>query len=618
VTGDMMRFNAGSLIGHPGFEWDPEEAAASRRTFLSSVTNTDTLLLPIHIPSPTIGLVTADGGQFNRAKSSSVNCHTLSAGPPKRPGEKECTMRRRKLIGGIAGALATPSLASFSGAQAASRILRFVTGSGVVQLDPVATTIGPTLILGLQIFESLYSVDADLVPRPQMAAGHVIDNDGKRWTITLREGLRFHDGEPVLAGDCAASVKRWAQRDLTGSILNQRLDAIETPDDRTLIFRLRRPFQQLPFILGKASPNLMAVMPSRLAATDANQALSELVGSGPFRFTPSEFSANSRTVLERFDGYIPRNEPPSGTAGGRVAKVDRIEWNVLPDPATQVAALLTDEADWVFAPLHDLVPRLNQSQDIVVKVIDHFGMAPFVRPNHASGPTARVEIRRAIMAALDGREVIAAAVGDQPGYITSPIGIFSPSSPFETQAGMNRLGPKSPTEVRAMLRQAGYGGEKLVLLHQADVFAHDVMLQVIARRLVEAGFNVEDQRMDMSTMLKRRGARAEPGEGGWSLFFNAPSCADLMTPMQNFNIRTGSAAWFGWPQDPELEALRSRWLDATELAQQRELAARMQELALDDALYIPLGRYTSPSAWRTNLSGVLEASQPAMWNITKS
>jgi peptide/nickel transport system substrate-binding protein len=253
-----------------------------------------------------------------------------------------------------------------------------------------------------------------------------------------------------------------------------------------------------------------------------------------------------------------------------------------------------------------------------VKVIDRFGLAPFLRPNHACEPTANVGVRRAIMAALDGKEIIAAAVGDEPGRATAPIGVFCPGSPFETKTGMERLGPKSPAEVGAMLRQAGYRGERIVLLHQADVFTHDAMLQVIAKRLAEAGFNLDDQRMDGASMVKRRASRAPPEQGGWSLFFNTGSCADLITPLQNLGLRSGAAAWYGWPEDPVMEQLRERWLDASAESEQRLLAAGMQETALADVFYIPLGRYVVPSAWRRNLSGILQSNQPVMWNIEKS
>ena len=524
-------------------------------------------------------------------------------------------MRRRQVIIGMGVALAAPSIVRAQN----SRVLRYVAaGYGVVQLDPLATTAYPTLILGLQVFESLYSVDENLMPRPQMAAGHVVEDDGKRWVITLRNGLRFHDGEPVLARDCVASVHRWMKRDLTGRTMAERLDALEAADDRTVVFRLKKPFPQLPFVLGKASPNMMAVMPARLAATNPNEAVPELVGSGPFRFLPSEFSANSLAVLARFEGYEPRNEPPSGTAGGRIARVDRVEWRVIPDPATQAAALMTGEIDWIGAPLPDVIPRLREDRNVVVQVVDRFGQAPWLRPNHASGPTANVGVRRAIMAALDGKEILAAGFGGDPGDVTAPIGVFCPGSPFETEAGMERLGPKPPDAVKAMLREAGYQNERLVLLHQADVFMHDAMLQVIARRLAEAGFNVDDQVMDAATMFKRRASHEPPDRGGWSLFFNVASCADSGNPLLDGRLRTGAAAFFGWPDDPAMEELRERWLGASDDIEQKHIAVRIQETALADVLYVPLGRYVTNSAWRSNVSGILKSNQPVMWNISKS
>jgi len=522
-------------------------------------------------------------------------------------------IHRRDFLAGAA-ALAAPPVIAAPG----SRVLRYATSAGVVQLDPMATTIYSTLILGLQVFESLYCVDEHLTPRPQMAAGHVVEDDGKRWIITLRDGLHFHDGEPVRARDCVASINRWMKRDFIGRTIAQRLDALDSPDDRTVVFRLSRPFPQLPFALGKTTPNLMAIMPSRLAMTDANAALPALIGSGPFRFVADEFSANGLAVVARFEDYNPRNELASGTAGGRIAKVDRVEWRVIPEPSTQIAALLTGEIDWLAQPIPDAIPRLRQNRDVVVKVIDRFGFMPWLRPNHAVGPTANVGVRRAIMAALDGKEVLAAAVGTGSGTAIAPVGLYPPGSPFETDLGMERLGPKPPHEVKAMLRDAGYQNERLVLLHQSDVFTHDAMLQVIAKRLAEAGLNVDDQRIDIATMVKRRSSRESLDHGGWSLFFNTVGCADWASPLLNGALRTGPAAFFGWPDDPEMEQLYTSWLDAADDREQKRLAAKIQETALADVLYVPLGRYILNSAWRSNVSGILPGNQPVMWNIAKS
>jgi len=257
-------------------------------------------------------------------------------------------MHRRQFIVGV-GSLAAPSIVQAQN----SRVLRYVSAAGVVQLDPLV-----------------------------------------------------------------ASISRWLKRDAPGRTLALRLDALEALDDQTVVFRLKKPFSQLPFILAKTMPNLLAIMPARLAATDPAQPVNELVGSGPYRFVADEFSTNSLAVLARFEAYQPRDEPPSGTSGGRIAKMDRIEWRVIPEAATQVNALLTSEVDWIGAVPPDLNPLVRRNPNIVVEVIDPFGLYPFVRPNHVSGPTANVGIRRAIMAALDGHEIIAAAVGDEPGMVT--------------------------------------------------------------------------------------------------------------------------------------------------------------------------------------------------------
>jgi peptide/nickel transport system substrate-binding protein len=521
-------------------------------------------------------------------------------------------MRRRQLITGMV-ASAIPSVTRAE----ASRILRYASSAGVTQLDPLATTFYPTFALALQVFESLYCVDEQLQPRPQMAAGHLVEEDGKRWTIRLRDGLRFHDDEPVLARDCMASLNRWMKRDAAGRTLALQVDEVAAPDDKTVVLRLKKPFPHLLLVLGKPTPNFLAVMPTRVAATDPSQTLTELVGSGPFRFASSAFSANSLVVLDRFQKYEPRNENPSGMAGGRVAKVDRVEWRVLPDASTQTSALMTGEIDWIATPLQDTIPKLRQRLDITVGILDQFGFAPWLRPNHVAGPTANVGVRRAIMAALDAREILAAVAGDDTATIDVPIGVFAPGSPFASADGLDLLGPKPRDTVQAMLRDAGYNNERVVLLHQFDSASHG-MLQIIARRLTEAGLNIDDQLMDTASVVTRRNSREPPDKGGWSLIFGVGTCADFMTPLLHLGLRTGPASWIGWPTDPAMETLCDQWLDATDEAAQRRLAASIQKTALSDVLYVPVGKYVAYSAWRSNVTGILKTHQPVMWNISKS
>ena len=528
-------------------------------------------------------------------------------------------MRRRDLLAmsGAAmasmGTLAAPSISRAENNQ----ILRFVPRAGVSFMDPVWTT--TNFREAAQVFESLFSVDENLRPRPQMAAGHVVEDDGKRWVIRLREGLRFHDNEPVLARDCVASIDRWIKRDASGHTLAQRLDALEATDDRTVVFRLKKPFPQLAFVLGKAQPNLLPIVPARLAATDPGAPMRETIGSGPYRFVANEFNAGDFMALERFREYQPRDEPPNGTSGGRVAKIDRVEWRAIPDPATAAAALQTGEVDWVELPVPDVLPRLRQDPHVKVGVFDRYGTCPVFRPNHFVGPTANVGIRRAIMAALDPREVVLAAAGEEPGTATAPIGIYAPGSPFETRSGMEHLGPKQPAEVRAMLKAAGYANERLVLLHVTDVPTTSAMLQVIAQRLTEAGLNIDDQVMDNATWVKRRNSRETTDKGGWSLLLAPAPGADFVSPLINLALRTGPAGWVGWPaENPALEDLRERWIDSSDDAEQKQLASEIQEIVLSEVIYVPLGHFVQNSAWRSNVSGILQANIPLMWNVSKS
>ncbi len=515
-----------------------------------------------------------------------------------------------------AGGLTAPTIAR----AADNKVLRFVPSEGgVAILDPVWLVGWPTLTFGLAMYESLYSVDENLSPRPQMAEGHTIEDDGKRWVIRLRDGLRFHDNEPVLARDCIASIRRWMARDSIGrSTLAGRLDALEATDDRTIVFRLKRPFARLDFVLGKPAPNILPIMPARLAELDPNKQQNEIVGSGPFRFVPGEFVAGTRAVQARFEAYQPRNEPPNGMAGGRVAKVDRVEWHGMPDPSTAANALLTGEVDWLEAPTPDLIGKLRQSRDVVIDVINRYGVLPLLRPNHASGPTANQGVRRAIMAALDPAEVMEAGMGGDPGSWSAPAGVYTPGSEAASRAGFQHLGPRPKAEVAAMLAAAGYKNEPIVLLHPADSPTNNTMCQVIAARLTEYGFKVDDQVMDSATVALRRSKKDPPERGGWSLYIiNVPG-AGHSSPMVAQGLRTGPAAGSGWPENPEMEVLRDRWIDSSDPADQRAITERSQEVALADVIFSPLGHYIRKSAWRSNVSGIVKATEPLMWNVSKS
>ncbi len=523
-------------------------------------------------------------------------------------------MQRREFLAGAAGAvLATPALAATSG----TRTLRFVPQANLTSLDPVWTTAAVTRNFGLLVYDTLYGIDSTLTPQPQMAEGHVVESDGKRWSIRLRDGLMFHDGTKVLSRDCAASVARWMKRDPLGQALSGRLDAMETPDDRTLVFRLKQPFPRLLTMIGKLTA--ANIMPERLARTDAFTQVTEVVGSGPFRFLPTEYVSGSHAAFAKAETYRPRAEPPDFCAGAKPALVDRVEWQIIPDAATASSALLAGEVDWIEMPLPDVLPLLRRNAEVVVGRLDPIGLAPQCRPNCLQGPTANVGVRRAILAAIDQNEVMQAVMGEDATAYRTPVGALMPGPRGGGSAGMDLLGPKPVPEIHAMLEKAGYDGSRIVLLHPTDQSFYSAMSDVVAASLTRAGLNVDDQSMDWGTVVQRRASKAPLSDGGWSLFCTSSPALDYIDPLTAGAIRAnGSGAWWGWPSDDTQETLYNSWLFASGKEEEQRLAAQLQQRALEQAWVVPLGQYFQSSAWRHNVSGFQKGPAPVFWNVSKS
>ncbi|HEX3348266.1 MAG TPA: ABC transporter substrate-binding protein, partial [Acetobacteraceae bacterium] len=318
-------------------------------------------------------------------------------------------MKRRDLL--KAGAVAALSPGLWRPAIAApAGMIKFVPQTSLTSLDPVWTTAAVTRGFAYLVYETLFAYDEHLEPRPLMVEAMATEDGGRRVTLRLRADMPFHDGTPVLARDCAASLRRWMVRDPVGQTISDRLEALETPDDRTLVFRLRKPFPLLPRALAKTQPSPV-IMPERLAKTDPYKQVTEVVGSGAFRFLPDEFVSGAAAGFAKFDRYVARDDPTSFAAGAHRVLVDRVEWHVLPDPATVANALLAGEVDWVEMPLPDQLPQLRRSRALSVGPIDLNGILLALRPNHLHPPTNNPLFRRAMLAAVDQREVMAAVMG---------------------------------------------------------------------------------------------------------------------------------------------------------------------------------------------------------------
>lgn len=507
-------------------------------------------------------------------------------------------MHRRTLLVATA-TLAMPALVR----AAAQTTLRFVPYADLALLDPAVSAF-VTRNHVLMVFDTLFGLDEAGRPQPQMLEGYSVSDDGLMWDLTLRPGLVFHDGTPVLARDAVASLKRWWVADSYGQALALATDELSAPDDRTLRFRLKRRFHLLPDALAHPTNTMAAIMPERLANTPATTRLTEMVGSGPFRYVADERVPGARNVYARFDKYLPREGTASFTAGPRIVHMERVEWLTMPDPATQVAALRAGEVDFVEQPLMDLVPSLRQDRGIKVEVVETRGLIGFLRFNQIFPPFDNPALRRVVLRAVNQREFMEAVVGTAAPY--DLCGLFTARTALANDAGMEALsGTHALSDLKRELAASGYKGEKIVLLEPTDVPRINAIAEVGIDMLRKLGMNVDVVATDWGTTVQRSVNRKPPDQGGWHMFAAFSGGWDMSTPGSHQLMRgNGAGAYNGWPELPVLEALRTQWLMAEDPAQQLDLARRMQEQAWQDVPYLPLGSYYQPVAYRADLNGV--------------
>ena len=524
-------------------------------------------------------------------------------------------LRRRVFIGSAAATLAAPALA----AGEARRVLTFIPQSDLSILDPVFTAAYVTRHHAMMVFDTLYGMDSAWRIQPQMAEGHRIEDDGRTWLITLRDGLRWHDGEQVLARDCAASIRRWGARDSFGQTLMAVTDEIAAADDDTIRIRLKRPFPLLPAALGKPGSSVCAMMPERLAATDPFKQVTEMTGSGPFRFVAADRVSGSLIAYERNPAYIPRaSGEASFTAGPKRVHVDRVEWHVIPDPATAAAAMRTGERDWWEAPTADLLPMLARQPNLTIPPPDPLGSICGIRFNHTQPPFNNPALRRAILGAVSQDDYMSAVAGTDRANWRGGVGVFCPSSPMASDAGMAALTtPRDMAAVKRDVAASGYKGERVVVPVPTDLPSLRALGDIGVDMLQRAGLAAEARYSDWGAMLQSLAKTGPVEEGGWSAFHTIWSGLDQFDPAVHVWIRgNGKAASRGWPDSPRLEALREEWLFAPDTDSRQRLAADIQRQVFTDVPYIPVGQFFSHTVYQRTVTDVLPG-YALFWNLRK-
>jgi peptide/nickel transport system substrate-binding protein len=509
--------------------------------------------------------------------------------------------------------------ASAGWAQSDPKTLRFIPQADLRSIDPIWTTAYVTRNFGYLVFDTLFALDKDFKPQPQMVDTWKVSDDKLAWTFTLRPGLKWHDGTPVRAADCVASIERWGKRDPFGQKLADATDAITADSDDTFTIKLKMPFPLMLNALGKLSSNVPFMMPERLAKTDPFQQIPEAIGSGPFKFVKAEWEPGHKAVFVKNPDYIPRKEPPSLASGGKIAKVDRIEWLYIPDSATAAGALKAGEADWYEQPTQDLLPVFEGDANIKVAIVDPLGNVGVLRFNHLQPPFDNPKMREAVLNLVNQKDYMEAVAGDQK-YWKTCVAIFVCGGPFETTAGADEL-EHAPNldKAKALIKEAGYKGEKIVLMSATDQPIVQAQALVTQQALLKAGINVEFAASDWGTLITRRASKEPIDKGGWSIFHTWTSAPDNMSPALNAAARgNDGAAWFGWPNDPKVEELISDWFKAPDFEAQKKLAADIQVEAYTNELpYVPTGQFVIPTAYRANVTGIISAPIPFFWNVEK-
>ncbi|MGB3864117.1 MAG: ABC transporter substrate-binding protein [Xanthobacteraceae bacterium] len=515
----------------------------------------------------------------------------------------------------LAAALSAPAPAI-----AQTKTIRAVMHSDLRVLDPGLTTAYITRDHGYMIFDTLLGMDSNFKIQPQMASFKVSD-DKMTYTFTLRDGLKWHDGQPVTAEDCVASLKRWGKADGMGQKLMDFTASIEAADAKTIVLKLKEPYGLVLESIGKPSSLVPFMMPKRLAETPAGKAIPEQIGSGPFKFMQSEFQPGVKAVYEKNKDYVPRSEPPNWTSGGKVVKVDRVEWITMPDAQTVVNAIQSGDIDFSETPSFDLLPILEADKDLVIHTLSTLGLQTLGRMNFLYPPFDNPKVRRAAFLAASQKPVLDALIGN-PKYYKVCGALFGCGTPLATDVGSETLVKGNGMEqAKKLLAESGYDGTPVVIMAPGDVGQLKAQPIVFAQFLRDAGFKVDVQATDWQTVVTRRASQKSPKEGGWNMFFTNWVGPDIINPIANVstNGKGKNGGWFGWPEDAKLEELRDKFARSTSLDEQKKLAEQIQERVYEQVIYIPLGQFEQPSVWRKSLKGMLDGpAVPVFWNVEKT
>ena len=519
-----------------------------------------------------------------------------------------------------AAALAAAALGGLLGiAPAEAQTLKVVMHSDVKILDPIWTTAYIQRNHGYMVWDTLFAMDEKFDVKPQMVEKYDVSADKLTWTFTLRDGLEWHDGKPVTAEDCVASIKRWAARDSMGQKMMASAEGLEVVDAKTFKLKMKEPYGLVLQSLGKPSSNVPFMMPKKTAETDPMQQikLEDVIGSGPFVFKADEWKPGEKIVYVKNAKYKPRSEPANGLSGGKVVKLDRVEWLAMPDVQTQVAAIQNGEIDMIESPGHDLLPLLAKDKNVRLVTFNPTGNQYVFRFNSTAKPFDNAKVRHAVFVAFAQEDFLKATIGD-PTYYKVCKAPFVCGTPLATDVGMADVLNGNAAKARQLLTEAGYDGTPIVLMQSTDLQVLTNLAPVAKAQMERAGFKVDLVSMDWQTLVARRVKKEAPSAGGWHAFLTSWVAADILNPvMAGFFNSSCDKAMFGWPCDATIEKFRDQFAKETDPAKQKVIVEELQKYWANNPTHVNVGQWYAPLARRTNIDGNLTAPVPVFWNVTK-
>jgi peptide/nickel transport system substrate-binding protein len=537
------------------------------------------------------------------------------------PGRKISRRELIKTTAELAGIVAMPAIIGRRAhAAETSGAVKVVPEVDLKILDPVWTTALITGTHALLVYDTLFSADRNYRVHPQMVETYECDEEGLSWHFKLRDGLGFHDGTPVTARDCVASIRRWAVRSIPGKAMMERADRLDVVDDNSFILKLKEPFGLVPETLARS---ICFVMRTKEAETDPFTQIKTAIGSGPFIFLAEEWQPGARVAYRRNPHYRPRSEPASGYAGGKVVKVERVEWTIIPDPATATAALIAGEVDYLTNPVVDNLPLMRAEPKIAIGLLDPLGWQFHIRMNSLATPFDNAKARQGLQLLIESQqEAYLAATGMTGELGRTCLAPFVCGSPNESMTGTEPFATYDPSKIQSLFKDAGYKGEPLVLMDPTDQSNLHMLAQVLSEHMKKVGLNVDLQAMDWSTLVSRRAIKTPPaaGAGGWHIFPTAWPCATMMDPFLNPPLDTSCDGknWFGWPCDMELAQLRLTYIAARNDEERHRTVEAIQRRFFEVAPYAYAGQYFPPVAYRKDrLRGVIGLAAPVYWNMEK-